>query len=96
MDGHAHHVAFFNWLLNNPAIEHVYSEMGALASAARVEDTGVTLIRTKGAIAEISGSNRLLEPNRKTDAISKNRSRSSAPPARSIFTRPIDPRSRSS
>lgn len=63
MDGHAHHVAFFNWLLNNPAVDHVYSEMGTLASDARVEDTGVTLIRTKGAIAEISGSNRLVEPN---------------------------------
>ena len=41
----------------------VYTEMGTLASEAKVEDTGVTLIRTLGAIAEISGSNRLLEPN---------------------------------
>jgi UDP-N-acetyl-2-amino-2-deoxyglucuronate dehydrogenase len=63
MDGHAHHIAYFTWLLDNPPIRHVYSEMGALASEAKVEDTGVTLIRTPGAIAEISGSNRLLEPN---------------------------------
>lgn len=63
MDGHVHHVALFNWLLNSPQIESVYSEIGTLASDAEVEDTGVTLIRTKAAIAEISGSNRLQEPN---------------------------------
>ena len=63
MDGHSHHIALFNWLLDGPPIEHVYSEMGSLASDALVEDTGVTLIRTPKAIAEISGSNRLLEPN---------------------------------
>jgi predicted dehydrogenase len=63
MDGHSHHVAYFNWLLNQPDIKHVYSEMGMLASDASVEDTGVTIIRSPGAIAEISGSNRLLEPN---------------------------------
>jgi hypothetical protein len=42
--------------------------MGALASGAAVEDTGVTLIRTPTAIAEISGSNRLLEPNAQNGA----------------------------
>jgi myo-inositol 2-dehydrogenase / D-chiro-inositol 1-dehydrogenase len=63
MDGHSHHIAYFNWLLNSPDIKHVYCETGTLASNARVEDTGVTIIRTPGAIAEISGSNRLLEPN---------------------------------
>lgn len=63
MDGHSHHIAFFNWLLDGPPIERVYSEMGALASEAKVEDTGVTLIRGPKVIAEISGSNRLLEPN---------------------------------
>jgi predicted dehydrogenase len=63
MDGHSHHVAYFNHLLDQPEIKHVYSEIGALASEASVEDTGVTLIRTNSAIAEISGSNRLLEPN---------------------------------
>ena len=63
MDGHVHHVAFFLWLLGSPEIETVYSEFGALNSGAPVEDTGVTLIRTKSAIAEISGSNRLIEPN---------------------------------
>jgi predicted dehydrogenase len=63
MDGHSHHVALFNWFLHEPDIEHVYSEMGTLASDAPVEDTGVTIIRTPTAIAEISGSNRLLEPN---------------------------------
>ncbi len=63
MDGHSHHIAYFTHLLNDPAIDHVYCEAGTLASTARVEDTGVTLIRTPGAIAEISGSNRLLEPN---------------------------------
>lgn len=63
MDGHSHHVALFNWFLHEPEIEHVYSEMGALVSETPVEDTGVTIIRTSDAIAEISGSNRLLEPN---------------------------------
>jgi predicted dehydrogenase len=63
MDGHSHHVAYFTWLLDDPPIASVYSEMGTLASDAAVEDTGVTLIRTPTAIAEISGSNRLLEPN---------------------------------
>jgi predicted dehydrogenase len=63
MDGHSHHIAFFDWLLDGPPIEHVYCEAGTLASEATVEDTGVTLIRTPAAIAEISGSNRLLEPN---------------------------------
>ena len=48
MDGHSHHIAYFIWLLSDPAIESVYSEMGALASDAPVEDTGVTLIRTAG------------------------------------------------
>ncbi|HKG27470.1 MAG TPA: Gfo/Idh/MocA family oxidoreductase, partial [Thermomicrobiales bacterium] len=55
--------AYFTWLLDDPAINHVYCEAGTLASSAAVEDTGVTLIRAHGAIAEISGSNRLLEPN---------------------------------
>ncbi len=63
MDGHVHHVALFNWLLNSPTIETVYSEFGTLNSDGRVEDTGVTLLRTKAAIGEISGSNRLKEPN---------------------------------
>jgi myo-inositol 2-dehydrogenase/D-chiro-inositol 1-dehydrogenase len=63
MDGHSHHVAYFNWLLNDPQIASVYSDYGTLASNAPVEDTGVTLIRTPTALAEISGSNRLLEPN---------------------------------
>jgi len=63
MDGHSHHIAYFTWLLDDPAIDHVYCEAGTLASSAAVEDTGVTLIRAPRAIAEISGSNRLLEPN---------------------------------
>lgn len=63
MDGHSHHVAYFTWLLDDPEITSVYSDYGTLASDADVEDTGVTLIRTPTAIAEISGSNRLLEPN---------------------------------
>ncbi len=63
MDGHVHHVALFLWLLNNPKIDSIYSEYGTLNSDARLEDTGVTLIRTPSAICEISGSNRLLEPN---------------------------------
>ena len=63
MDGHSHHVAYFNWLLDDPEIASVYSDYGTLASDAPVEDTGVTLIRTPTAMAEISGSNRLLEPN---------------------------------
>jgi len=63
MDGHVHHIAYFQWLLGDPPVESVYSEFGALNSNAAVEDTGVTLIRTAKAIAEISGSNRLLEPN---------------------------------
>ncbi|TAK21214.1 MAG: Gfo/Idh/MocA family oxidoreductase [Chloroflexota bacterium] len=63
MDGHVHHVAFFQWLLGDPPVESVYSEFGAMNSDARVEDTGVTIIRTARAIADISGSNRLLEPN---------------------------------
>ena len=63
MDGHSHHVAYFNWLLDDPEITSVYSDYGTLASDAPVEDTGVTLVRTPTAIAEISGSNRLLEPN---------------------------------
>ena len=63
MDGHSHHVAFALWLLDNPEVVSVYSEYGTLNSEAQVEDTGVTLIRTRAALAEISGSNRLLEPN---------------------------------
>lgn len=63
MDGHSHHVAYFNWLLGDPPISSVYSDYGTLASDAPVEDTGVTIIRTPTAMAEISGSNRLLEPN---------------------------------
>jgi len=63
MDGHVHHVAYFLHLLGDPPVESVYSEYGALNSDARVEDTGVTLVRTAKAIGEISGSNRLLEPN---------------------------------
>jgi myo-inositol 2-dehydrogenase/D-chiro-inositol 1-dehydrogenase len=71
MDGHSHHIAFFNWLLDGPPIDRVYSEMGALASEAKVEDTGVTLIRGPKVIAEISGSNRLLEPNSQNGAYFK-------------------------
>jgi predicted dehydrogenase len=63
MDGHSHHIAYFTWLLDDPTIDHIYCEAGTLASNAAVEDTGVTLIRTPSVIAEISGSNRLLEPN---------------------------------
>lgn len=61
MDGHVHHIAYFLHLLGNPKVESVYSEHGTLNSTARVEDTGVTLIRTATAIADISGSNRLRE-----------------------------------
>ncbi len=71
MDGHSHHIAFFTWLLNDPAIAHVYCEAGALASTAAVEDTGVILIRTPGVVAEISGSNRLFEPNQQNGAFFK-------------------------
>lgn len=63
MDGHSHHIAFFNWLLGDPPLRSVYSETGTLASDARVEDTGVTLLRGENVIAEISGSMRLREPN---------------------------------
>ncbi len=62
MDGHSHHIAFFQWLVDEPVMS-VYTESGTIASDARVEDTGVTLLRTTGAIAEISGSMRLKEPN---------------------------------
>ena len=62
MDGHSHHVAYFRWLTGEEA-QSVYTEAGTLASDARVEDTGVTLIRTRKAIAEVSGSMRLIEPN---------------------------------
>lgn len=73
MDGHVHHIALFLWLLGNPAVETVYSELGTLNSDAPVEDTGVTLIRTATAIAEISGSNRLLEPNAQNGRFFKER-----------------------
>jgi myo-inositol 2-dehydrogenase/D-chiro-inositol 1-dehydrogenase len=63
MDGHVHHIAYFLHLLGSPEVESVYSEHGTMNSTARVEDTGVTLVRTARAIGEISGSNRLLEPN---------------------------------
>jgi predicted dehydrogenase len=66
MDGHVHHVAYFLHLLGNPGIESVYAEYGALNSSAQVEDTAVTLLRTAHALAEIDGSNRLLEPNAQT------------------------------
>jgi predicted dehydrogenase len=61
MDGHSHHAAFFRWITGEEAIS-VYSEYGTLASNARVEDTGVTLVRTPKALAELSGSMRLKEP----------------------------------
>lgn len=63
MDGHSHHVAYFNWLVGDPEIVSVYGEFGTFNSTAAVEDTGVTLLRTKTALAEISGSMRLQEPN---------------------------------
>jgi predicted dehydrogenase len=63
MDGHVHHIAYFLHLLGTPQVESVYSEHGTMNSTARGEDTGVTLVRTAKAIGEISGSNRLLEPN---------------------------------
>jgi myo-inositol 2-dehydrogenase/D-chiro-inositol 1-dehydrogenase len=62
MDGHSHHAAFLRWITGEDAVS-VYSEHGALASNARVEDTGVTLVRTPKALAELSGSMRLKEPN---------------------------------
>jgi predicted dehydrogenase len=61
MDGHVHHAALFKWYSGSDA-ESVYSEYGTLNSDAQVEDTGVTLVRSKTAILEISGSNRLREP----------------------------------
>lgn len=61
MDGHSHHIALFHWLVKD-AVKSVFSEGGTLASDARVEDTAVTLLRTPGALAEISGSMRLKEP----------------------------------
>ena len=63
MDGHVHHVAYLLHLLGNPPIESVYAEYGTLNSTAQVEDTAVTLLRTPRVLAEIDGSNRLLEPN---------------------------------
>jgi predicted dehydrogenase len=63
MDGHVHHVAFFHWLTGRQPIESVTAEFGTLASDGRVEDTGVTLLRTPTVLAEIAGSNRLQEPN---------------------------------
>jgi predicted dehydrogenase len=62
-DGHSHHIAYFLHLLGNPEIESVYSAYGAFNSTAPVEDTGVTILRTAKTLAEISGSNRMLEPN---------------------------------
>jgi predicted dehydrogenase len=72
-DGHSHHVAYFLHLLGNPEVESVYSAYGALNSTAPVEDTGVTIIRTAKALAEISGSNRLLEPNAQNNFMFKER-----------------------
>jgi len=63
MDGHVHHVAYLLHLLGNPPVESVYAEYGTLNSNAQVEDTAVTLLRTPRVLAEIDGSNRLLEPN---------------------------------
>jgi UDP-N-acetyl-2-amino-2-deoxyglucuronate dehydrogenase len=63
MDGHVHHVAYLLHLLGDPPVESVYSAHGTLNSTARVEDTGVTIVRTAKVLAEISGSNRLVEPN---------------------------------
>jgi predicted dehydrogenase len=63
MDGHVHHVAYFLHLLGDPPVESVYSAYGTLNSSARVEDTGVTIVRTPTVLGEISGSNRLVEPN---------------------------------
>jgi predicted dehydrogenase len=73
MDGHVHHVAFCLWYLNGPKVDSVYSEYGTLNSDARLEDTGVTLIRTPSAICEVSGSNRLLEPNAQNGRFFKER-----------------------
>jgi predicted dehydrogenase len=72
-DGHSHHVAYFLHLLGNPEVESVYSAHGALNSDAPVEDTGVTIIRTAKTLAEISGSNRLLEPNGQMNFMFKER-----------------------
>jgi len=63
MDGHVHHVAYLLHLLDNPHIDSVYAEYGALNSTAQVEDTAVTLLRTPRVLAVIDGSNRLQEPN---------------------------------
>jgi len=61
MDGHVHHAAFFKWFTGTD-VESVYSEIGTLNSDAKVEDTGVSILRSKQTICEISGSNRLKQP----------------------------------
>lgn len=61
MDGHVHHAALFQWYSGSEP-EKVYSEYGALASSAPIDDTGVTIVRSKSALLEISGSNRLRQP----------------------------------
>lgn len=62
MDGHVHHAALFRWFTNGDDVQSVYSEFGALNSAGRCEDTGITLLRTRTRLCELSGSNRLKEP----------------------------------
>lgn len=61
MDGHIHHVALFEWF-SGSAVETVLSAAGTLNSDAPVEDTGVTILQSKSALAEISGSNRIMNP----------------------------------
>jgi predicted dehydrogenase len=72
-DGHSHHVAYALHLLGTPESVSVFSAHGNFNSTARVEDTGVTIIRTPKTLIEISGSNRLMEPNTQNGGLFKER-----------------------
>ena len=61
MDGSVHHVANALYLLGDPEIDSVYAELEPSRPGAP-EDTAVIVMRTKGAICEISGSRRALQP----------------------------------
>ena len=62
MDGNVHHVANALYLLGDPDVEGVYAEIEASRAAGMPEHTAVIIMRTGGAICEISGSRRALEP----------------------------------
>lgn len=68
MDGHSHHAALFRWLTDGDEPRSVCCQLGMLNSDTLCEDIGITLLRTKTRLIEISGSSRIKEPSSQNGA----------------------------